>query len=519
MRVAYRAKFLLTFISLTALLAGLFYYLHFLAIWNWNNNQLEKYTENALHRTELVVDNTILRVRDAPAIENAGCSSASMADLRKNTYLNGIIRQIRVRENGMECWVFDIRGLDISEMVTKATRLRAQNPNYQLFTLKSDILGAMGIEWQENSRETITALVGIGHLLYDVLPPDIRDEAEIYVSLNNDDIVSRYPPGKFEPGHFADPKIYKALSSRYPLTARLVVSSSILDSWNRAYPAYLVIPALIVMAAIAFLITRGIIRDTGLAGELDTAIAKKEILPFYQPIYNLRTGDVTGFEMLARWIKFDGQTIAPNRFIPFAEETGRIDAILELLLQTAGEEVGPLLHKRPDLKLTFNVTPQQFLAEGFVERLENTLGRSRIPLVSCVVEVTERQSIDNPDNARAVSSELAKIGVRTAIDDAGAGHNGLSSIHSLNAHFLKIDKYFIDAILLDHKSLTIIEMLKSVAREFGMTIVAEGIETREQAELLAKIGIEQGQGYYFSRPVPAAALRDLANPGMKAAIA
>ncbi len=509
MRFDYRTKFSIVFLSLTIGLTALVFGVHILVIWKWNKSQVEKYVDNAIYRAELLVDYTILRIREAPEISDNGCNAETLNNIRQAAYRYGVIQNVRVQTKDVECWAFGNSNLRLGDLISSSPRMPAENPDYSLFVLDSAETGSLAIEWKETENTTVTVTVSIAQILYDILPPEIRDNADIHIRLNNSAVIAIYSPLDQKPGRYIDTETFKAASVRYPLQAELHISQSVLWNWNRSYPPLISGMMLAALAGVSFFVTRGIVRDKGFAGELDAAIARKEIRPFYQPIINLMTGEIAGFEMLARWIKPDGQMVMPSKFIPFAEETGRIDAITNLLLQTSGEEIGSLLRDAPDLKLTFNITPEQYLADDFAVHLVEILSASRIPLTSAVVEVTERQSISDNEKSVLVSAQLKSAGIRIAIDDAGTGHNGLSSIHSLDAQYLKIDKYFVDALFLDNKSRTIVEMLTSVAKEFGMSVVAEGVETLEQAKDLASIGIQEGQGYYFSRPVPASSLKSM----------
>jgi EAL domain-containing protein (putative c-di-GMP-specific phosphodiesterase class I) len=127
-----------------------------------------------------------------------------------------------------------------------------------------------------------------------------------------------------------------------------------------------------------------------------------------------------------------------------------------------------------------------------------------------VVEVTERQAIADKDKAAAVTEKLIGAGMQVAIDDAGTGHNGLSAIHALGANYLKIDKFFVDGITLDRKSSELVELLAALAAKFGMTVVAEGVETEEQIAVLLQLGIRAGQGFFYSKPVPATTILAMA---------
>ena len=126
-----------------------------------------------------------------------------------------------------------------------------------------------------------------------------------------------------------------------------------------------------------------------------------------------------------------------------------------------------------------------------------------------MVEVTERDELDDLGRAAAVVRELRDYGFRVAIDDVGVGHSGLSRLKGLGANTIKIDKFFVDTITVDASTTTIVEMLVALARDFHMTVVAEGVETEEQAHALISCGVEEGQGYLVAAPLPFAKFNEL----------
>jgi len=162
-----------------------------------------------------------------------------------------------------------------------------------------------------------------------------------------------------------------------------------------------------------------------------------------------------------------------------------------------------LLHENPNLKFTFNVTTDQFLSPRFFVDLQEVLTAGNFPMKCVVLEITERQEMADLKLAHKTVQRYAEKGIRIAIDDAGTGHNGLSTIQTLEAGILKLDKFFIDGIVENEKSRLMVEMLCQLAKEYNMNVVAEGIETAEQAAITMAMGIHEAQGFYFSRPVPA----------------
>jgi sensor c-di-GMP phosphodiesterase-like protein len=243
--------------------------------------------------------------------------------------------------------------------------------------------------------------------------------------------------------------------------------------------------------------------------EMERALEANEFVPYYQPIVDLRTGSIVGAEVLMRWRKGVGTIIPPALFIPLAESSGLIVAMTRALMIAARDEFAQVLGPRSGVKLGFNLTARHFDNEEIVETVREVFAASPIRLSQIVLEVTERQPLEDLGVARRVIAALQELGCKVAIDDVGTGHGGLSYMLKLAVDYIKIDKMFIDAIGTDRYSTTIIEMLVVLARDMRMEIFAEGVETFEQVAYLRERGIVLAQGYAFAPPLPGPMFRQL----------
>jgi sensor c-di-GMP phosphodiesterase-like protein len=292
-------------------------------------------------------------------------------------------------------------------------------------------------------------------------------------------------------------------SDRYPLQSVIRVEHGAYEAWSEELlPPIMLLSGLLGMA-FGILLTRSLLRPKTPLEELDRAIVLGHIRPYFQPIFDLRSGTINGAELLARWVKPDGTVIPPLRFIELAEESGRIQPLTWQLLSTALTEIHPLLKEKPDFYLSINISPKHFVADGFVQQLRNTVSAAGIATRQITLELTERESFEDPDLAAVVVAEVRGYGFKVAIDDVGIGHSGLSQIQRLRADTLKIDKFFVDSVNLDSTAVSMIAMLVRLAREMRMSIVAEGIEDREQVDALIACGISKGQGFVVSPPLAA----------------
>ena len=243
--------------------------------------------------------------------------------------------------------------------------------------------------------------------------------------------------------------------------------------------------------------------------EIERALAAGEFVPYYQPIVDIRSGKLRGAEVLARWKKPDGTLVLPGAFIPLAESSGLIRAMTRDLMRRVCVEAGAAIGVRPALKVSFNFAGQLFSDESIVRDVRGIFAGSPINLSQVVLELTERDPIENLTETRQIIAALQGLGVRIAIDDVGTGHSGLSYMLKLGVDIIKIDKMFVDAIGTDRNSTTIVETLVALAHNMRMDIVAEGVETFEQVSHLRDLGIRSAQGYVFAPPLPGNAFLQL----------
>ncbi|MGH6664237.1 MAG: EAL domain-containing protein [Pseudolabrys sp.] len=292
-------------------------------------------------------------------------------------------------------------------------------------------------------------------------------------------------------------------SDKYGFTNEISMSRESLNEghsdlrWLGLFGAGAVI---IILAVLSMLMPRR--RPGDPVAELERALSAGEFVPYYQPIVDIRSGQLRGAEVLVRWRKADGTLVYPGSFIPLAESSGLIRAMTRDLMRRVCVEAGEALGVRPALKISFNFAGQLFSDASIVKDVRNIFSRSPIKLSQVVLEVTERDPIENFTATRQTIAALQGLGVRIAIDDVGTGHSGLSYMLKLGVDIIKIDKMFVDAIGTDRNSTTIVETLVDLAHNMRMDIVAEGVENFEQVTYLRELGVRSAQGYVFAPPLP-----------------
>jgi diguanylate cyclase (GGDEF)-like protein/PAS domain S-box-containing protein len=251
----------------------------------------------------------------------------------------------------------------------------------------------------------------------------------------------------------------------------------------------------------------GAVRLLALENDLRRALERDELRVFYQPVVALDTGRVSGFEALVRWQHPEHGLVSPADFIPIAEETGLVVPIGRWVLNEACLQARAWQREHPDgppVWVSVNVSARQLTQLGLVRDVREVLAATGISPDQLKLEITE--SIISADAAAAVAplKQLDAMGIRLDMDDFGTGHASLSYLHRFPISTVKIDQYFVGKMDVSQECLEIVRTILSLAHNLEMDVVAEGVETTAQLELLRALGCRQVQGYLISRPRPAA---------------
>lgn len=232
------------------------------------------------------------------------------------------------------------------------------------------------------------------------------------------------------------------------------------------------------------------------------AVAENRLEVRYQPIVDLASGKISGFEALARMRDEDGNLVLPSDFIGVAEETGLIVQLGERVLEIALDQLAQWHEDGFELLMNINVSPRQLSRQALApDVFERLVARGIAPNRVCL-EVTEAAVIDASGPTMVTLRRLRSYGVRIAIDDFGTGYSNLTTLKYLPADVLKVDKSFVSGLGHDIEDTAIVRAVVQIAHELGRTVVAEGVETEEQLEILTQMGCDKVQGYRYGRPVP-----------------
>jgi PAS domain S-box-containing protein len=255
----------------------------------------------------------------------------------------------------------------------------------------------------------------------------------------------------------------------------------------------------------------GAIKRLQLETDLRKAVELNQFRVYYQPIVSLRSGQIVGFETLSRWQRPEG-LVMPGDFIAVADETGIILPINRQLLYDACRQLRAwqaLFPSDPPLTVNVNITPKQFAQPDLASQIGKTLKETGLDPCCLNVEITETIAMGDADRSALVLAELKALGVRLDIDDFGTGYSSLSRLQRFPVDTLKIDRSFVSRMDTDVETGEIVRIIVMLAHGLRLKVVAEGVETQAQADLLRDIGCELAQGYLYSKPVPAETIEQL----------
>jgi diguanylate cyclase (GGDEF)-like protein len=245
--------------------------------------------------------------------------------------------------------------------------------------------------------------------------------------------------------------------------------------------------------------------------DLRRALSRDEFRLHYQPIISLETWRISGFEALLRWQHPEHGIISPLTFIPLAEETGMIIPIGQWVLREACRQARiwqDQFPSDPPLSISVNLSGKQFLQVDLIERIEEILIETGLQASSLEIEITESAIIENIDSATLMLRQLKALGIRLSLDDFGTGYSSLSYLHRFPIDTIKIDRSFVSRMN-SPKNSEIVRTIVTLAGNLGLSVIAEGVETREQILHLTGLNCDLVQGYLLSKPIDGEAMRDL----------
>ncbi|OOZ37259.1 EAL domain-containing protein [Solemya elarraichensis gill symbiont] len=237
--------------------------------------------------------------------------------------------------------------------------------------------------------------------------------------------------------------------------------------------------------------------------ELRNAIINNELELFYQPITDLRTGRVVSCEGLIRWIDPQQGIIPPNHFIPLAEETGLIELIGYQVFEQAYKAVKEFNnHSEKNIDVSVNLSSRQIETDEQVEKLFEFLAEKQIDLNNFKIEITETLLMSDQERVGEILMRFKEMGAKISLDDFGTGYSSFSYLHLFPIDKIKIDRSFVSSMHKNDKSKAIVRSLCSLSSSLDMKVIAEGVESVQDEEMLNSFDYDYGQGYYYAKPLP-----------------
>jgi len=472
--------------------------------------KLEAVAASTLGLIENRLDQTATTLVDLAAAKVDSCNDAALAAMRRAVFTSVPLKELSLigTEGRTLCTHIGAEPEDrtLSREINLSSRLAISVARFRDRTER-----AVQLRLDRVGKPSIAALIPSDTLLPEASPEETNGGRRIRVVLEGGSMIASRPVSEegtsFEKGGTI---AVQRRSERFPILVdaergRTTIADEYHDLLLMGRIAAILITAL--GLGLAWLWIERDHNDP--TAELKAAIANGEIIPFYQPLVDLRTGRIHGAEVLARWRRPDGTLVPPIRFIPLAEDTGLIYEMTRVLMRHVRDEMQDIYGARPNVKLGFNLFAGHFVDGKIVQDVKEIFSGSQISYGQLVLEVTERSPLADLTEARQIIAQLQKLGAKIGIDDVGTGHGGLSYLLKLGVDLIKIDKMFVDALGTERYSQTIIETLVELARNMKMEVVAEGVETFEQVEYLRVKGITVAQGYIFAPPLPGSSYRAL----------
>ncbi len=240
--------------------------------------------------------------------------------------------------------------------------------------------------------------------------------------------------------------------------------------------------------------------------ELRAAIKQHELQVFFQPIINIQSNSITRMEALVRWPHPRRGYLSPGSFIPLAENICQIEQLGEMVLKESCTVACKLIKLGYPINVSVNLNPRQLINRNLPQIILQILRDTELPSQCLILEITENAIVSDMERASKILTEIKKLNISIALDDFGTGYSSLTLLRELPIDILKIDKSFVHKLGENLNDLKIVQAIIGLGENLGLTVIAEGVETEQQVDLLTKYGCVLQQGYYFSRPIPYATL-------------
>ncbi|KZL26641.1 EAL domain-containing protein [Pseudovibrio sp. WM33] len=468
-------------------------------------NEMNAIADRYISRSEAAISGAVEILRQMQVKGLISCTRQNQGEFEKTLSENVIINAIGI---------VDHRGVPMCYVPAQVRRgnsiLPAVKPDAPRVGIGMSWMEYQGIRtalvsWKLRNGWRLVANISPTVLAIEPGPDYLRHASEIEVRLGRDHVWVNPANNSNLPVIMGSNFIEEfAASTIYPINVRIRSDRNAVMS----LVGELKIVAVIACSGIAiFLIALGVWLswkpEKDAEDDFVASIRNNEFIPYYQPVVDIVTGELQGCEMLMRWQLTNGKIVSPGQFMTYAETSGHIFEMTRSIMRQSIDDLGELYSQHPELKLSVNLFAGHFNDRSIVDDLLDIYEDSPIALNQVVMEVTERQPLEDIDLARKIIAELQAHGIRVALDDVGTGHGGLAYLQKLGMDIVKIDKMFIDPLGSEENAFRLVDAIAELADTMNMGIIAEGVEKYEQIVLLRELGVSSAQGYIFSKPLPA----------------
>lgn len=498
-----------TIVAATAPVTGMLW-LSRQAVIQSEHERLTRYAQTVVERAETTFQSTQLSLKALSPLLLHPCSDEHIVQMRLITVNSAAIEEMGYYENGLlKCTSWDRQAQALRRPQPKSTFTTGDGVGVALnqASFVTDGPSMMAVRYGahvalvhrerfvdvvlEDGVHVVLARNGIGLVAQYGMPVSTGMAGRALRGLGNQDFDGFFVSTVSRDGWTA---------------AALTDGQHVLETMTSEQHWFLPVGMLLALGLVVLVLRVSQARLSPLA-ELQLAVRKKEFIVHYQPIIELASGRCMGAEALIRWRRPDGSIVRPDLFVPLAEESGLILPMTDLVIATVVKELGDTLRADRALHVAVNVAAQDIKTGRILDVLGQTLAGADIRTEQFWMEATERGCMDIAA-ARVTLARARELGYSMALDDFGTGYSNLQYLQGLPMDALKIDKSFVSTIGTGAATSAVIDHIIAMAKSLDLHIVAEGVETLEQAAYLSEHGVDFAQGWLFAKPMPAAQFID-----------
>ncbi|HHG89463.1 MAG TPA: EAL domain-containing protein [Devosia sp.] len=444
-------------------------------------------------------------INAAVADSNSVCTPNFLNTLRLKMQMGLYVRQVAVESVQGVPYCDAVGGMVPYEVVSDELSIPGRSATLAAVLMPGADVPMFRVTQMIDRNRRMQAFVNFSQIITaGRLPSEIRAASMLRISFTDDtELVSIGDPSTFTASSSeGEYLIANAFAGDVPVRIEVALPFETARAGYADIYLVLILAACLLSGTVLFIFLQ-LARNANLPDfDLEHAIMQGAICPYYQPVIDLSTGRVSGCEVLARWQKTSGKTISPGAFIEYAEVTGLAIPMTIRLMETVAHELGDLCLSNPELKISINLFEGHFRDGAIVEDVQAIFGGSGISYRQLVFEITERFPLENDEQTISVINGLHALGCRLALDDVGTGHSNLSFVQTLGVDIIKIDRIFVSAVTDKTEAAPVLDGLIAMAQNLGADVVAEGVETEEQAMYLRAKGVRNVQGFLFAEALP-----------------